>query len=224
MLACVDNSKIEKFQRAILDYWNNYGRKNLPWRLTQSPWHILLAEVLLRKTTSRQVERIYDSLSILTVEQVRDLTEVKLEDILKPLGMYRVRAKQIHTLATIISDRGEKSWEDIKFLDELPGIGRYARSTLLCFAFNLPKPALDTNMIRVVSRVFGVESKRSRAREDKDFWIYAEALVPHDRCREFNWGVLDLANSICKARNPKHDNCPLRGICDFNNGENTTQY
>lgn len=213
MMECIDTTKVKLFQQAMLDYWECNGRKNLPWRLTHNPWYVLLAEILLRKTTSLQVARVYESLTNLSLEQLRNMNEAELEDILRPLGMYRVRARQINTLTTVLSELDHRSLNESVIWENLPSIGRYARSTVLCFAFGVPKPALDTNMIRVIGRVFGIESNRSRAREDKKLWEFAETLVPQEKCREFNWGVLDFANAVCMARKPKHDVCPLRTIC-----------
>ena len=213
MMECIDTTKIKLFQQAMLDYWECNGRKNLPWRLTHDPWHVLLAEILLRKTTSLQVARVYESLTKLSLEQLKNMSKAELENILRTLGMYRVRAKQINALASVLSELDHKCLNKSDLWENLPNIGRYARSTVLCFAFDIPKPALDTNMIRVISRVFGIESNRSRAREDKRLWEFAEALVPQKRCREFNWGVLDFANVVCTARKPKHEDCPLRTVC-----------
>lgn len=215
----MDSNKIKEFQSVILDYWNISGRKNLPWRLTSDPWCILLSEILLRKTTSRQVISIYETITNLSPRQIRDMSHDELESILRPMGMYRVRAKQIHSIATIVALQEREALKDFVFLENLPGVGRYAFNAVLCFAFNCPKPALDTNMIRVISRVFGVGSKRSRAREDNDLWCFAETLVPANKCREFNWGILDLASAICKPHNQQCSSCPLSDICNFRNIE-----
>lgn len=218
MLECADYAKIKRLQQVMVDYWVENGRRNLPWRLTRNPWHILLAEVLLRKTTSQQALIVYNDLSKLSINEVKDMSIVELEDVLKPLGIYRVRARQIHTLAGILSSLDYESWQKSDILDHLPSVGPYARNALLCFAFGFPRPALDTNMIRLISRVFGIRSNRSRAREDKELWKFAELLVPPNECREFNWGVLDFANAVCTAKNPKHGLCPITTVCEFYKG------
>ena len=212
-----DNAKIAQFRIIILRFWNKNGRKSLPWRLTRDPWKILLAEILLRKTTSHQAEGIYEKLAELSPEQMARMSESDLETLLRPLGMYRVRAQQLRSIAKAVDQAEPRALQMPGFLEKLPGVGRYIRNAVLCFAFNQPKPALDTNMIRVILRVFGVESKRSRPREDSDLWLFAEQLVPENNCREFNWGVLDFAAAVCKPRNPNCSGCPLRKICHFCN-------
>ena len=210
-----DVHKIKRFQEGVLKYWGASDRKNLPWRLTSDPWRILLAEILLRKTTAVQVARIYETIARLSFKQIREMRSDDLEALLLPMGMYRVRARQIHAIAEVLASKKRQAFKSPEFLQNLPGVGRYARNAVMCFAFNLPKPALDTNMIRLINRVCGIDSNRSRAHEDKHLWDFAETLVPKDKCREFNWGVLDLANAVCKPRSPQCFSCSLQDICDY---------
>jgi len=203
------------FQKALSAFWKNSGRKDLPWRHTQDPWKILLTEVLLRKTTSGQAVKVYAVVSALTPKQVVGTPESELQEILKPLGLYRVRATQLKKTAAEVLKQGENALRDPEFLESLPGIGSYIRNAVLCFAYGLPKPALDTNMLRVIQRVFDYKVERSRAREDKKLWEFAETLVPKKKSREYNWAVLDLAAAVCTARNPKCSECPLISICCF---------
>jgi len=216
----IDSTKIKQFQEIILDFWKKNGRKDLPWRNTTDPWQILIAEVLLRKTTSRQAVVIFEKLAVLSPEQVASMNEADLETLLRPIGMYNVRSRQLHLIAEAVLQEGDGALRDPVFLHNLPGVGRYIRNAVLCVAFGLPKPALDTNMIRVILRVFGLESKRSRAREDPELWEFAEKLVPTSNCREFNWGVLDLATAFCKPRNPLSLECTLNVVCDYHKSKN----
>ncbi|MFC1978755.1 hypothetical protein ACFLVP_02090 [Chloroflexota bacterium] len=211
----VKNFEIKKFQKLILRFWDDSGRKNLPWRSTRNPWHILIAEVLLRKTTAVQVSTVFDALIKHSPLDLKKMDVLDLEEKLKPMGMYRVRAKQMQALAEAVEEAAVEDFSDPDFLEKLPGVGRYARNAVLCFAFGSPKPALDTNMIRVISRVFGWQTSRSRAREDKELWVFAEQLVPNRRCREYNWAILDFANMVCRARGPKCGECTLKEICRF---------
>lgn len=211
----IDQTKLSIFQTQILNFWTDNGRKDLPWRKTKDPWQILIAEVLLRKTTSRQALKVFKILGLLSPLKISQMRTADLKDLLHPLGMYTVRAKQLHAVAEKVDERGSESLSEESFLCELPGVGRYISNAVLCFAFNQPKPALDTNMIRVIKRVFGVQSALSRAREDRSLWDFAERLVPHRKCRQFNWGVLDLSSSICKPRKPECPQCPLSKLCGY---------
>lgn len=207
--------KVKLFQEEIVIYYTKHGRHNLPWRLTRDPWQILLAEVMLRKTTSDQAAKIFYTVSAFSPEAVDGMDVSELEKLLKPLGMYQVRANQLKTIAKACLQAESAALESDVFLRSLPGIGRYISNSVRCCAFGHPAPALDTNMIRIIQRVFGWKSKRKRPREDKKLWDFAESLVPHNNCREYNWGVLDLGSSICTHQKPKCLQCPLTTICDY---------
>lgn len=211
--------KKTEFQKQILYYWDCCGRKKLPWRKTRDGWHILITEILLRKTTAQQAISVFDYFASMTPEELSTVDEDELKSVLFKLGMYKIKSLQIRRIARIVSEAGRESLRDDMFLENLPGIGRYIKNSVLCFAFGEQKPALDTNMIRVIQRVFSYRSKRSRPREDPDLWNFAEELVPTDFPREYNWGVLDLASAVCKPRNPICHECPLENICDFYNSQ-----
>lgn len=209
------SKRIVQFQEILIHYWYTNGRKELPWRLTRDPWKILLAEVLLRKTTSAQAVPVFSIISSFTPGQIITMAEQEISEILKPLGLYRIRAKQLKAVAEKVEENGIDALGDPNFLASLPGIGKYIGNSVLCVSYGIPKPALDTNMIRVIQRVFSYQVERSRAREDKKLWEFAETLVPENACREFNWAVLDLAAAVCTIRDPKCNICPLFKICDF---------
>jgi len=206
---------IIQFRKNALRYWDENGRKNLPWRLTRDPWKVLIAEVLLRKTTSRQAEHIYNKISSFTPYQICSLRNCELEDLLRPIGMFRVRAKQLSAIAKAVADAGVEEIKNQEILESLPGVGQYIKNAVLCFAFGRPKPALDTNMIRVMQRIFGFVSRRSRPRDDPELWQFTETVVPEAECREFNWGVLDLASAVCQPKIPKCDVCSMKKICNY---------
>lgn len=211
----LESAKVTVFQQRVLAFWRSKGRKDLAWRITKDPWQTVIAEVLLRKTTSRQVVDIFNKLGNLSPEEIACMGDEELETILRPIGMYRVRARQLRLIAEAVAREGGAALESPGFLKNLPGVGRYIENAVLCFAFDERKPALDTNMIRVLQRVFGIKSNRSRVREDPRLWRFAEMLVPEEHCREFNWGILDLATAVCTARKPRCSDCPLREICSF---------
>lgn len=209
-----DEGRVTEFQERVVAYWHAHGRKELPWRKTTDPWSVLVAEILLRKTTARQVAEVFDSIADQPPVELARNDEAQLQSTLRPLGLYRLRAQQLQATAQMVAQSEPDQLSDPAFLQSLPGVGRYACNAVLCFAFGQPKPALDTNMIRVIERVFSFSSDRSRPRTDPQMWEFAEALVPEERCREYNWGILDLGNEVCAARNPKHELCPLKSICD----------
>lgn len=207
--------KVEQFQRRLLAFGRMHGRHDLPWRQTRDPWQLLLAEILLRKTTSWQAEKVYDRIKDFTANDIVQMPLATLETLLQPIGLYKVRAAGLKAIAGRLSDVPLEVLHSDEFLRSLPGVGRYISNSVRCCAFNYPAPALDTNMIRVIQRVFGWESSRKRSREDRALWSFSDTLVPCDNAREFNWAVLDFGAAICTARQPKCDVCPLNDMCCY---------
>lgn len=210
-----NNQTVTYFQENILAFWNRHGRHDLSWRQTRDPWKLLLAEVLLRKTTSTQVLNVYSRLSEFSPADFVDIEPDELESILQPLGIHKMRAAQLKKIALAVIDESVDLYQSDNFLRSLSGVGRYISNSVRCCAFDSPAPALDANMIRVIQRVFGWVSSRKRPREDKELWAFAETLVPTDRCREFNWGVLDFGALVCIHYSPKCTDCFIGKICNY---------
>jgi len=207
--------KIEFFQKAVLQFWASNGRHSLPWRQTRDPWKILLAEVLLRKTTSAQAQAVYVRLQDLMPAEIAKMDTEVLAGRLEPLGIHQIRAVQLQQIARTAASAAVEDFRSDEFLRSLPGVGRYISNAVRACAFGDPTPALDTNMIRILERVFSWKSARARAREDILLWKFAEALVPEEQSREYNWGVLDFGAAVCTFRNPKCSVCSIREICDY---------
>jgi A/G-specific adenine glycosylase len=217
------SEKIQLFQKAMVDYFASQGRHDLPWRLTSDPWKLLMAELLLRKTTSVQAAAVFEVLKYRTPHDILEMDLGYLENVLKPIGLFKVRAAGLKTAAKEYESVAPENLLLDTFWRSLPGVGRYISNMVRCSAFGHAAPALDTNMIRVVQRVFGWMSSRKRPREDSKLWAFAETLVPGDNCREFNWGILDFGAVVCTARKPKCSECPISAICDFYSGQISNQ-
>lgn len=205
------------FQTSMLSFWYENGRHQFPWRKTKDPWKLLLAEVLLRKTTSEQAIPVYEKLSIYSPVDLIKINITTLESILLPLGINKIRAKQLITAAKFFSSRTLISELTDSELCSLPGVGRYISNMVRTNAYGIPAPGLDANMIRVLTRFFGFQSTRKRPREDSSFWKFAESLIPQQNPCEFNWGVLDFSALVCTFRKPKCDKCLLQANCNFVN-------
>jgi len=207
--------KVRFIQTRLLEWYGRFGRKNLPWRKGDlSPFHKLVAEVLLQKTRAENILRVFEEFrkrypdpSILARED-----EEKLAEFLKPLGLYRNRARNLIKLAKSLVARGIPS--SPKDLEGLPGIGPYIANAFLVSAYGKCLPVVDTNIRRFVERVFSVESKRD-PRRDPEIWKFVARLLPSEKCREFIWALLDLSALVCKAKSPDCANCPISEVCDY---------
>jgi len=207
--------KIRYVQEKLLEWYDKHGRKYLPWRSDSvSPFHKLVAEMLLQKTRAENVLEIYSEF-IKRYPSPRALAnedEGKLAELLKPLGLYRNRARNLLKLARELVHRGIPS--SAGELEKLPGIGPYIANAFLVSAHGKCLPVVDTNVRRFVERVFSVKTKRD-PRRDPETWRFVERLLPKKRCREFIWAVLDFSALVCRAKNPDCGSCPIKNVCDY---------
>lgn len=214
--ACRSVSK-EKFADLLLEWWEP-NKNDFPWRRTNDPYIILISEMLLRKTTARQVSGIFEKFfaRFPSVKALAEAFEEEIGELIKPLGMEHKRATLLKRLANelIRSYKGAvpASQEDLL---KLPGVGRYAANAVLCFAYGRDVPLVDVNAIRVFQRVFGLQSKKRRVKDDTAFWEYVAGVIPPGRSRDFNLAIIDFAHEICRPKRPKCTICPLRAICKY---------
>jgi len=209
--------KLDKFAQLLLE-WFSENRRDFPWRETSDPYKVLMAEIFLRKTDAGKVLRIYEHFirKYSSLEALNNADESELEDFLRPLGLYRRRTKELLDLAQIVmtKHRGEVPHSREELL-RLPGVGEYIANAVLCFAFAQTVPLLDTNVVRVVTRVFSFRPRRKRARDDPEMWRDVKQIVPKGKARDFNLAVLDLAATTCLSRKPKCAICPVTFLCDY---------
>jgi A/G-specific adenine glycosylase len=215
----LSEEKKQIVQKRIISWFEEFGEL-FPWRDTSDPWQILIAAIMLRKTTTKQVNKIFPIfIKLFPNSYVIQETPVELiEAQIKLLGLEKRRAKEIKMMAELINIKYNGKIPDSEMeLLSFPGVGKYIASEVMLSAFKKPKPLLDTNMIRVITRVFGYNSKKKRFRDDESLWKFAETLVPKnaDDARSFNYGILDLARLICKPKNPICIRCPLNKICNY---------
>ena len=216
----LDKIKIEEFKKQIIEWYEVHGDKHLPWRNTKDSWAVLIASLLLRKTTTAQVIEVYEEFlrKFPNPQAVLSAGEEEVKKSIRPLGIEHQRTKCIMELAKELVGQFNGqipcSKEELK---KLPGVGDYTASEVLLVAYNKPEPLLDRNMIRVLERVFGVKSAKKRPHTDRELWLFAKALVPEgsEEARKFNFGVLDFARKICTARDPQCAICPVKGICQY---------
>lgn len=208
--------KEEVFAQRILDWYKLEGR-NFPWRRTKNAFHILVSEIMLQKTDSKKALLIFPSF-IRKYRTVNQLAQANINTLKKEMHLLGIidRARRLKVTAKAILKfyDGKVPANRIQLLSLL-GVGDYIANAVLCFAFNQDVPILDSNVIRVIKRVFSVESRKKRPRTDKALWQFADSLVPHGKASDYNRGILDFAAIICTARNSRCPDCPLSDICDY---------
>ncbi|KSW12281.1 glycosylase [Pyrodictium occultum] len=215
-----DSGKIREFRRRIIEWYRVHGDRGLPWRNTSNAWAILVAALLLRKTTTKQVIKVYEEFikRYPSPKALLNAEENEVKEVIRPLGIEHQRTRHLIELARLVEEKlGGRIPCDKEKLKKLPGVGDYIASEVLLGACDRPEPLLDRNMIRVIERVFSVKSAKKRPHTDPKLWAFAKMLVPKDpeSARDFNYGVLDFARKVCTARSPKCSECPVRDICSY---------
>ncbi|MBX3234975.1 MAG: A/G-specific adenine glycosylase [Nitrospiraceae bacterium] len=208
----VDQGLKRKFQNRLLKWYAANGR-DLPWRKTSDPYHILVSEVMLQQTqVDRVIPKYHEFLE--RYPSFADLAEAPVADVKKtwyPLG-YNIRPERLHSIAreTVVRYGGQLP-SDPEELLSFKGIGRYTAGAIRSFAFNEDAPILDTNVIRVLHRVFIAEGdpKVQKAR----LWELSEALIPRGKGYDFNQAIMDFGATVCSARNPYCLLCPMKNLC-----------
>ncbi|WP_181039948.1 hypothetical protein [Aureitalea marina] len=205
---------MDVFRNKILTWYNQNGR-NFYWRRKSiSKYQKVLVEVLLQRTKAETVAKLLPGF-ISSYPSWRSIANTELsalEDALKPFGLYRQRAKRLHSLSVEMVSRNGRLPRDYNSLIAIPMIGQYIAYSIMSVIHDQPYPMLDVNMARVLERYFG-KRKKADIRYDPYLQELAFELVNIENSRQVNWAALDFAALICKARNPKCDECNLKNSC-----------
>jgi A/G-specific adenine glycosylase len=202
-----------RFRQRLLTWYRRHGR-DLPWRKTDDPYHILVSEIMLQQT---QVERVlpkyaewlekYPSFHALASAPEHDVTETW-----RPLG-YNIRPKRLQSIAREAVERYDgRLPSDEETLLSFKGIGAYTAGAIRSFAFRERAAILDTNVARVLFRVFIGKGEPKSHAMTKHLWIVSAALVPRD-VFDFNQALMDFGAMVCSARQPKCLVCPMSKGC-----------
>jgi DNA (cytosine-5)-methyltransferase 1 len=209
---------IEEIQQRLLD-WFSRNKREFPWRGTSNPYAVLLAEKLLQQTSVNEtVVKVYSEIlgQYPSANALAHADVKNLRRLIHPLG-FKYRAKELKQVAeAIVSYHNSKIPADLTSLLELPGIGDYIARAVLCFAYGQEVPIVDTNVARLLFRLFGLGGKfpQNPARNRRLINL-ASNLVPEDNAKNYNLAVLDFCAAICTAADPKCEICPLLALCHY---------
>ena len=202
------------FRRNLLAWYRKNGR-DLPWRNTDDPYHILVSEIMLQQT---QVDRVlpkyhewlrkYPSFAVLA-----EAPPAEVAATWRPLG-YNIRPKRLQSIAQQAVEKYDGPLpSDRDTLLSFKGIGEYTAGAIRSFAFRERAAILDTNVARVLLRVFigGGDTKQHAMK--RQLWQLSEALVPRRHVFDFNQALMDFGATVCNARKPRCLVCPMRAHC-----------
>ena len=203
-----------RFRRSLLTWYRAHGR-DLPWRKTDDPYHILVSEIMLQQT---QVDRVLPKYSewlekYPSLEALAAAPEDEVAGTWRPLG-YNIRPRRLHAIAREAVARYDgRLPSDPETLLSFKGIGAYTAGAIRSFAFGQRAAILDTNVARVLFRVFVGRGDANAHATRKHLWAVSAALVPRKHVFDFNQALMDLGAMVCVARNPKCLVCPVNTLC-----------
>ena len=201
------------FAKTLLRWYEENGRA-LPWRDTSDPYRIWVSEVILQQTRVSQ-GRDYYLRFIARFPNVKTLAEASEDEVLRlwqGLGYYS-RARNLHAAARQVMERGGTFPHTFKELRGLRGVGDYTAAAIASFAFNEPCAAIDGNVQRVLSRIFGLAAPLDTARGKRDVVQVCKDLLPKSDAARFNSAMMDFGSLCCTPERPHCDSCPFSAQC-----------
>jgi A/G-specific adenine glycosylase len=204
-------SDVATFRRELIR-WGRANQRSFPWRATDDPFRILVAEVLLQRSRGKTVAKVYDDLfrkwpTVAALSRARVPT---IEAVIRPLGLIR-RAGTLRALAREVVRLGGVP-RTMEGLLELSGVGPYAAGATFVVAFGGRAAVVDGVTARVYRRFFGIEGSDA-ASSDRELWGLVDEATPSRNLRQWNWAVLDLASMVCLPKIPRCSSCPLAADC-----------
>lgn len=219
----VDTAQVKAFQTRLLRWFHKNGR-DLPWRRTRDPYKILVSEVMLQQTQVERVREYYGRFlrEYPTIQDLASANPARVRDSWDGLGYY-ARARNLHAAArTVVRRHGGRFPRLVEDILALPGVGRYTAGAVLSFAYEEPAPILDTNVRRVLSRIFVRRQASRPAATERRLWALAETTIPPGDAWGFNQALMDFGATVCTARNPRCSACPMRRLCAYYAGADST--
>lgn len=206
----------DAFVDNLLAWYEKNGRHELPWRAQDaSPFEVLVAELMLQKTSAGQVLDVYEDFveKYPSPESLLEVPEHELADDIGSLGL-RKRSRYFREASERLVENYEGTVPDNRSeLLELHGVGEYSAASVLAHAFGKDVAAVDTNVARILSRAFGLSGgEEARAEEN---WRLAQELLPAGRSSDFTHALIDLGAEVCTPADPDCENCPVESTCEY---------
>ncbi len=213
------------FSDAVLIWFDQHGRKHLPWQQHKSAYNTWLSEIMLQQTQVATVIPYYQRF-ISLFPDVRALACADIDEVLHlwtGLGYY-ARARNLHKAAqqVVTKHRGEFPVDPV-LLEQLPGIGRSTAGAIASIAGGIRAPILDGNVKRVLARYVALQEWPGTTTALKQLWDLAEQLTPAERVGDYTQAMMDLGATVCVRSKPRCDLCPLQTHCTAYKTQQTAQ-
>ena len=212
----IDESKIEFFQEELLKWFAENGR-DFPWRNKSATNYIMIiSEVFLQRTKAETVAKFFPNFLKIypSWKRLWEATEEDLQEILKPIGLYKQRGSRLFKLAQELKRRNGRFPKSRNEVEEIPMMGQYITNAFELYVLKKKSPLLDVNMARILERFFG-ERKLADIRHDPYLQTLAYKIVNIKHTKEINWAILDYASTVCKKNNQLCTKCLLNKECEY---------
>lgn len=206
---------MESFATNVLKWFENHGRKDLPWQQDPTPYRVWVSEIMLQQTQVATVVPYFERF-MTSFPDLQILAAASVDDVLhhwSGLGYY-ARARNLHkTATTIVADHAGEFPAAIEDLQALPGIGRSTAGAILALSRDERHPILDGNVKRVLARFYAVDGWPGKSSVAKSLWAHAEQNTPDERVAAYTQAMMDLGATVCTRTLPECDRCPLNNEC-----------
>jgi A/G-specific adenine glycosylase len=214
------------FSRAVLNWFDEHGRKHLPWQQDITPYKVWISEVMLQQTQVATVIPYFERFmqEFPTVHDLANAEQDKVLHLWTGLGYY-ARARNLHACAKKVStDFAGIFPQSVAGLTELPGIGRSTAGAIASISMGINAAILDGNVKRVLCRYYAVEGWPGTTSVQKELWLIAERLTPSERCNDYTQAMMDMGATLCTRSKPQCGICPLAPDCQGHAQGNPKDY
>lgn len=214
------------FAARVLQWFDQHGRKHLPWQQNVSAYRVWLSEIMLQQTQVATVIPYFEKFTA-RFPTVADLAAASEDEVLSlwaGLGYYS-RARNLHRAAKkVVDDFGGEFPHSQSEMETLPGVGRSTAAAILSLAYDVPATIMDGNVKRVLCRYHAIDGVPSVSKIDKQLWQLAEQHQPRLRAANYTQAMMDLGATICTRSQPKCEQCPVYADCQARIQGNPTDY
>ncbi|MCB5161237.1 A/G-specific adenine glycosylase [Marinomonas algarum] len=217
---------VENFAPRVLAWFDEHGRKSLPWQENKTPYRVWISEIMLQQTQVATVIPYYHKF-MASFPTVAALAEADQESVLahwSGLGYY-ARARNMHKAAKKLVDELDSEFpQSVEGVCELPGIGRSTAAAILSISRGVQAAILDGNVKRVLARFHAVPTWPGEKKTENAMWTLAEHYMPSERCGDYTQAMMDLGATLCTRSRPQCLLCPLQMDCQARRTQDPTQF
>jgi A/G-specific adenine glycosylase len=198
----------------LLDWYTRH-RRDLPWRRSRDPYRIWVSEIMLQQTQVATVIGFYERW-MQRFPDVAALARADADAVLSAwegLGYYSRARNLLAAARRVVEEHRGELPRAVAELQRLPGIGRYSAGAIASIAYGAAEPAVDGNIVRVLTRLFCLEGDPKRAPLAERIWELARRLIPEGEARDFNQALMELGATCCTPRSPSCETCPVAAHC-----------